>query len=211
MTPVPPAASGPEVLLLVEDDDALRGTWAGLLAQQGLEVRAAVDGASALLEASRPPRPSLALLDLGLPPSPGDPRVGLALLQQLLLENPRLKVVVLTGQNEPSVCWEAIGHGAFDFLVKPASRAAVSQALQRARLFAESERQLAQQGQARLTVTAPMEEGVREFGEAAQERLVRSVLEDCGHNVAQASRALGLSRENLYYFIRKFGIDRQGL
>ncbi len=208
MTPLPPAGGAPEVLLLVEDDDALRATWAALLAQEGLEVRPAVDAAAALFEASRPPRPTLALLDLGLPPAPGDPRVGLALLQQLLLEIPRLKVVVLTGQNEPSVCWEAIGHGAFDYLVKPASRAAVLQALQRARLFAASERHLAQQGQVRLTVTAPMDEGVREFGEAAQERLVRSVLDDCGHNVAQAARALGLSRENMYYFIRKFGVDR---
>jgi DNA-binding NtrC family response regulator len=200
--------SAPEVLLLVEDDDALRTTWAGLLAQEGLEVRSAVDAGSALREAAQSPRPTLALLDLGLPPEPGDPRVGLALLQQLLLEIPRLKVVVLTGQGEPSVCWEAIGHGAFDYLLKPASRASVLQSLQRARLFVESERRLALKGQARLTVTAPLGEGVREFGEAAQERLVRTVLEDCGHNVAQASRALGLSRENLYYFIRKFGIDR---
>lgn len=211
MTALPATAPGRDVLLLVEDDDALRATWAGLLALEGLEVRSAVDAASALLEASHHPHPALALLDLGLPPSPGDPSVGLVLLQQLLLEIPRLKVVVLTGQNEPAVCWEAIGHGAFDYLVKPASRAAVLQALQRARLFAASERHLAQQGQVRLTVTAPMDEGVREFGEAAQERLVRSVLDDCGHNVAQAARALGLSRENLYYFIRKFGIDRSAL
>lgn len=203
-------AAGPEVLLLVEDDTALRDTWAALLAREGLSVRVAGDAAQAMDEAARSPRPTLALLDLGLPPSPGDPGVGLALLQQLLLEIPRLKVIVLTGQNEPAVCWEAIGHGAFDFLVKPASRAMVQQALQRARLFVESERQLARQGQARLTVTAPLDEGVREFGEAAQERLVRSVLEDCGHNVAQAARTLGLSRENLYYFIRKFGIDRSG-
>ncbi len=32
---------------------------------------------------------------------------------------------------------------------------------------------------------------------------------DANYNVAQAARQLGLSREHMYYFIRKFGIERQ--
>ena len=43
----------------------------------------------------------------------------------------------------------------------------------------------------------------------AQERLVRTVMADANYNVAQAARQLGLSREHMYYFIRKFGIERQ--
>ena len=194
-------------VLVVEDDPALRELWAALLVGQGLEVAQAGDGAAAAQAATRW-RPELALLDLGLPPHPGDARAGLALMQQLLLELPRLKVIIVTGQDEPSLCWRAIGLGAFDYLVKPASSGQVAQAVQRARMFVASEQALAREGQARLTVTAPLGEGVREFGDVAQERLVRSVMHDCGHNVAEAARRLGLSRENLYYFLRKFGVER---
>jgi len=195
-------------LLLVEDDAPLRDSWADLLAREGYAVRAAGDAYAAMQLAVVEPRPEVALLDLGLPPDPGNATVGLDLLQRLLLEIPRLKVVVLTGQDEPSLSWRAIGLGAFDYLVKPAGRAQVLQSLRRAQMFVVSELQLAREGQARITVTAPLGEGVREFGEAAQERLVRTVMRDSGHNVAQAARRLGLSRENLYYFIRKFGIER---
>lgn len=198
-------------LLLVEDDPLLRTQWAGELEDAGYAVRTAADPTQAWIEASRTPAPALALLDLGLPPQPGEPTEGLKLLQRLMWALPRLKVVVLTGQHEPAVSWRAIGMGAFDFLLKPAGRAQVLQSLERARLFVASERHaLEADGFARITITAPLEEGVREFGEAAQERLVRAVMADCGHNVAQAARQLGLSRENLYYFLRKFGIQRPG-
>lgn len=195
-------------VLVVEDDLALNEAWSGLLRQQGHEVCTAASADEALAHA-REKQPGIALLDLGLPPRPGDAEVGLQLLQQLLLLAPKLKAIVLTGQDEPAVCWRAIGLGAFDFLLKPATRTQVMQALDRACLFLESERQMAQSGQARITVTGALSEGVREFGDAAQERLVRSVLADANYNVTLAARMLGVSREHLYYFIRKFGIERQ--
>ncbi|MBX3660010.1 MAG: response regulator [Ramlibacter sp.] len=198
-----------ETLLVVEDDLSLRDMWVSALGQTGCRVTGAGDAAEALELAVREPRPTLALLDLGLPPHAGDAAVGLELLQRLLTESPRLKVVVLTGQDEPAICWQAIALGAFDFLLKPANRAQVLQAFQRACLFLDAEAKLAASGQARITVTAPLSEGVREFGDAAQERLVRAVMSDTRHNVAEAARRLGLSREHLYYFIRKFGIERQ--
>lgn len=196
-------------ILVVEDDPSLRHAWASSLGQHGYAVRSAEDLPQAMEQARTAPRPQLALLDLGLPPQPGEPTVGLELLARLLQELPRLKVVILTGQDEPAVSWKAIGLGAFDYLTKPASTAQVLQAFQRADLFLASERQLAHEGRARITVTAPVAEGVREFGDAAQERLVREVLADNSYNVTQAARLLGLSREHLYYFIRKFGIERQ--
>lgn len=78
-------------------------------------------------------------------------------------------------------------------------------------LFLQAEKQLSADGQARMTLTAPIAEGVKEFGEAAQERLVRAVLAQSDFNVAQAARSLGLSREHLYYFMKKFGIERAAL
>lgn len=195
-------------ILLVEDDLALRDAWSDSLTGQGYTVRSASNALDALAQARIEPRPPLALLDLGLPPKPGDPTVGLELLRQLVLEIPGIKTIILTGQDEAAVSWRAIELGAFDFLLKPASRAQVLQAFKRAEMFLATEQQMALSGQARITLTAPISEGVKEFGEAAQERLVRVVLADSAFNVAQAARKLGVTREHLYYFMKKFGIER---
>jgi DNA-binding NtrC family response regulator len=196
-------------VLVVEDDASLRDWWCGSLEDMGYHVLLAGSTPQALGMARQSPVPvELALLDLGLPPHPNEPTAGLELMRLLILEQPSLKVVVLTGQDEPSVALTAIGLGAFDFLNKPASSQRLREALARAVLFLQAEKQLSTDGQARMTLTAPIGEGVREFGEAAQERLVRSVLADSQFNVAQASRKLGLTREHLYYFMKKFGIER---
>ncbi|MES2385211.1 MAG: response regulator [Pseudomonadota bacterium] len=196
-------------VLVVEDDPSLRDWWSGSLEDMGYAVVSAGDAVEALA-ISRQAQTSfqLAVLDLGLPPHPNEPTVGLELLRQLVLEHPGLKAVVLTGQDEPAVALKAIGLGAFDFLNKPASSQRVREALARAVLFLQAEKQLSTDGQARMTLTAPISEGVREFGEAAQERLVRAVLAESQFNVAQAARKLGLTREHLYYFMKKFGIER---
>lgn len=196
-------------VLVVEDDASLRDWWCGSLEDMGYHVLSADSAPQALGMARQSPIPvELALLDLGLPPHPNEPTAGLELLRLLMLEQPSLKVLVLTGQDEPSVALTAIGLGAFDFLHKPASAQRLREALARAVLFLQAEKQLSTDGQARMTLTAPIGEGVREFGEAAQERLVRSVLAESQFNVAQASRKLGLTREHLYYFMKKFGIER---
>ncbi len=196
-------------VLVVEDDPSLRDWWCGSLEDMGYHVLSAGSPPQALGLSRQCPTPvELALLDLGLPPHPNEPTEGLELLRLLILEQPSLKVVVLTGQDEPSVALTAIGLGAFDFLNKPASSQRLREALARAVLFLQAEKQLSTDGQARMTLTAPIGEGVREFGEAAQERLVRSVLAESQFNVAQAARKLGLSREHLYYFMKKFGIER---
>jgi two-component system response regulator RegA len=197
------------VVLVVEDDAALRDWWCGSLEDMGYRVLSAGSAIDALVISREAQAPlDVAMLDLGLPPHPNEPTAGLELLRLLVLERPALKVIVLTGQDEPSVALMAIGLGAFDFLNKPASSQRVREALTRAVLFLQAEEQLSTDGQARMTLTAPISEGVREFGEAAQERLVRAVLADCQFNVAQAARKLGLTREHLYYFMKKFGIER---
>jgi DNA-binding NtrC family response regulator len=199
-------------ILVVEDDASLRDWLSGSLEDMGYSVLSAGSPVEALAIARQAQTSfDLAVLDLGLPPYPNEPTAGLELLRLLILERPSLKVVVLTGQDEPAVALTAIGLGAFDFLNKPAGTQRVREALARAVLFLQAEKQLSTDGHARMTLTAPISEGVREFGEAAQERLVRSVLADCQFNVAQAARKLGLTREHLYYFMKKFGIERASL
>ena len=151
----------------------------------------------------------LAILDLGLPPRPSRPDEGLQLLAELVVRWPLLNAIVLTGQNEVAVGQQAVHAGAFDFLAKPVSLAVLRQALQRAAWFAQRQQELLAQGRLHLSVSAELSEGVREASDQVAEQLIRHVLGCNGFNVTAAARTLGLEREQLYYHMKKFGIQRQ--
>ncbi|MBP9217929.1 MAG: response regulator [Sterolibacterium sp.] len=200
--------SSPHPLLIVEDDRALAGYLAAALTTQGYHPRLAHDRPQALALLSEPPLPELVLLDLGLPPQPAVMSEGLALLDELLLRIPQAKIIVLTGQDENAAALEAVRRGAFDFLIKPAALNTLQQALQRARLFVREEARLAASGETRLHLTARLDEGPKEAAAAAEEQLVRRTLTECDYNVAEAARRLGMAREHLYYYLKKYGIQR---
>jgi two-component system, NtrC family, response regulator len=58
-------------------------------------------------------------LDLGLPPFPDTPEVGLKLLKEIPGLSPFSKVIVITGNSEEEHAINAIGLGASDFCCKP--------------------------------------------------------------------------------------------
>jgi two-component system NtrC family response regulator len=105
------------VVLIVDDDDEIRTQMKWTLGED-YEILQAADRRSAL-EAFRPARPEVVLLDLGLPPHPAAPDEGLAALSEMLTLDRLAKIVVITGQAEKSVALQAIGAGAYDFLGKP--------------------------------------------------------------------------------------------
>lgn len=201
---------GSQSLLIVEDDIALSGYLASVLGGKGFAVRSATDrsGAMACLESDS--RFGLVLLDLGLPPAPSTMEEGLALLDELLAKAPSTKIIVLTGQDENAAALEAVRRGAFDFLVKPASVASIVQALRRSVLFMREESRMAEAGEARVHLTARLNEGPKEAAAAAEEQLLRRALAEAGYNVAEAARRLGLAREHVYYYLNKYGIRRPG-
>lgn len=199
-------------VLWVEDDGALSGWVAESLQDDGWPVLVAHDRLQALavLERAVPKQQAcVALLDMGLPPRPSRPDEGLLLLAQLVGQWPALQAIVLTGQHEKAVGQQAVHAGAFDFLAKPASLAALRQALERAAWFALRQQELLAQGRVQLTVPAQLSEGLREASDQVAEQLIRHVLGSNGFNVAAAARTLGLEREQLYYHMKKFGIQRQ--
>ncbi|MBK6638749.1 MAG: response regulator [Rhodocyclaceae bacterium] len=196
------------MLLIVEDDAALAGYLHSVLSAQGHEVRVAHDAATAqpVIAGSTPP--GIGVLDLGLPPSPSSIREGIALLEEWLRRVPGAKIIVLTGQDDETSAQEAIRCGAFDFLVKPVEMPAVLQAVARAALFNDHEGRMSAQGETRIQFTARLADGPREVAAAAEEQLVRKTLAETDHNVAQTARRLGLVRENVYYYLKKYGIRR---
>ncbi|PCI08310.1 MAG: sigma-54-dependent Fis family transcriptional regulator [Gammaproteobacteria bacterium] len=64
--------------------------------------------------------PSLALIDLGLPPYPHKPDEGFTLIRELLSLQPNMKVLVLSGQDNDVNIQHALTIGAVDFIAKPA-------------------------------------------------------------------------------------------
>jgi two-component system NtrC family response regulator len=104
-------------LLIVDDDEEIRTQMKWALAGD-YDIVMAEDRASAI-ETFQTVRPLVVLLDLGLPPHPGDPDEGLATLSELLVLERLAKIVIITGQGEKGIALRAIGAGAYDFMVKP--------------------------------------------------------------------------------------------
>src|SRR6185437_14627977 len=103
-------------LLIVDDDEEIRTQMKWALAKD-YEIILAEDRPSAL-ETFRSAQPHVVLLDLGLPPHPGNPEEGLAALSELLALDNTTKVVIISGQGEKENALRAIGAGAYDFLGK---------------------------------------------------------------------------------------------
>ncbi|MHB1591403.1 MAG: helix-turn-helix domain-containing protein, partial [Sulfuricella sp.] len=111
-------------------------------------------------------------------------------------------------QDQEAAALEAIREGAFDFLAKPATAEMILHATRRALLFLQKERELSREGVTRINLNAQFGEGLKGVRSDAEERLVRQVLKETGFNVQQSAKRLGVKRENIYYFLKKFGIQR---
>lgn len=198
-------------ILLVEDDLALRTMLRGILELNGFHVAEAGQRSEALDQLRDNPMIDVVILDLGLPPFAHQITEGILALKEIQAEILPVKVVVLTGQDQEAAALEAIREGAFDFLDKPATAESILGAVRRARLFRQKERELNLEGIARIAINAQLSEGLKGVRSDAEERLVRQVLKDTGFNVYQSALRLGVKRENIYYLLKKFGIQRDGL
>ena len=112
------ASAEPPFILIVEDEDAIRGVLTFTLSRSGFFVSEAVDCASARDQIDAR-MPDLVVLDWMLPDSP-----GVELLRELR-RNPRtrqLPVVLLTAKTEEADKITGLKSGADDYVTKPFSR-----------------------------------------------------------------------------------------
>lgn len=108
------------VLLLV-DDDPLITEGLGFMLRKQYELIVAESRSQAIEKINQAKRlPSVALIDLGLPPYPHKPDEGFALIRELLSLQPNMKVLVLSGQDNDVNIQHALAIGAVDFIAKPA-------------------------------------------------------------------------------------------
>jgi two-component system, NtrC family, response regulator len=104
-------------LLIVDDDSAISTQMKWALGSE-YELAFAEDRVGAI-ERFKLDRPSVTVLDLGLPPRPDECDEGLAALSQMLELDQHAKVIVISGQSEKKNAIQAVGSGAYDFLCKP--------------------------------------------------------------------------------------------
>lgn len=102
-------------ILIVDDEADIRELVAGILEDEGYEVRTAHDSDSALAVIDDR-RPSLVFLDIWLQGSRLD---GLALLDVIKKQHPDLAVVVISGHGNIETAVSAIKRGAYDYIEKP--------------------------------------------------------------------------------------------
>jgi DNA-binding NtrC family response regulator len=106
-------------LLIVDDDPLIRDSLRLFLSDE-FDIQLAEDRPHAirlLRDMASPPQ--LALVDLGLPPTPHRPDEGFRLITELLAHSPNIKVITLTGQNQDSNARHARTLGAIEFVAKP--------------------------------------------------------------------------------------------
>ena len=104
-------------ILIVDDDEDIRSQLRWALTAD-FDVIESEDRPSAM-RVFREKKPEVVLVDLGLPPHPGTPQEGLALLGELIAADSATRVVVISGQGEKENALKAIGEGAYDFFCKP--------------------------------------------------------------------------------------------
>jgi DNA-binding NtrC family response regulator len=106
-------------LLFVDDDPMIVESLALALEDEYIVYSAeSRKQAKELLHRLETP-PSLALVDLGLPPRTHKPDQGFELIDELLAFNPNMKILVLSGQGEQANIQHALALGAVDFIPKP--------------------------------------------------------------------------------------------
>ncbi len=110
------AADVPPLVLVVDDDEAMRRSSAFLFASVGIEVKT-FERADALLAAyagGDTGRPGCIVLDVRMPGMS-----GLELLRVLVERGCTLPVILVTGHGDVPMAVAALKSGAFDFIEKP--------------------------------------------------------------------------------------------
>lgn len=107
--------------LLIVDDDPLIADSLRYFLGRDYEVATAPTRMEAVgLLRDRRHAPALALIDLGLPPTPHRPDEGFALIADILAHAPETRIVVLSGQSDELNARHARALGATEFVAKPA-------------------------------------------------------------------------------------------
>jgi two-component system response regulator RegA len=161
-------------LLVVDDDVTFRTRVVRAMADRGLEVTGASGYEEAIAAAQRE-TPELALVDLRLPT-----HSGLDVVRALRELDATTTIIVLTGYGSIATAVESVKLGATTYLTKPVDAEQILAAFDGERPAGASQTPYAVPSLARV-----------------EWEHIQRVLADCGGNLSQAARLLGIHRRSL--------------
>lgn len=118
-------------LLLVDDDSIIADSLEFVLSEEYQVNRASDRLSSFELLNNMESSPTLALVDLGLPPDTHKPDEGLAVIRKISQMHPSTRVLVLSGQDNKKHVLQAEEVGAVDFIAKPCDIAEIKARLKK--------------------------------------------------------------------------------
>jgi two-component system, response regulator RegA len=175
------AESG-RIALVVDDDDIFRNRLCRAFAARGWEAIGAADGERAL-ELSSQSSPDLAVVDLRLPGMS-----GLDIVQGLRNLDETTCIIMLTGYGSIATALTATKLGANHYLSKPADADQILTAY------------------SKISEGSPVDSNAPAVPSLARVEWehIQRVLTDCGGNVSQAAKLLGLHRRSLQRKLAKY-------
>jgi DNA-binding NtrC family response regulator len=134
-------------ILIVDDDEAHRGTLQRHISAMGYRVTSASSGEEALNRLSDA-SPDIVLTDVKMPGGID----GFDLLRRLKISSPSVDVILVTGYASMQAAIDAIRDGAFDFLLKPLDLDHIDEVMGRCVAERAGRKEVLQPGDAELPV-----------------------------------------------------------
>ena len=188
-TPPKDAADRARVLV-VDDDEMFRARLVRAMTNRGFECISAANADEAERQA-RQHKPDWATVDLRMPG-----RGGLDLVRSLSSLDPAMQIVVLTGYGTIATAVEAVRLGAADYLTKPVDADQILAAFETAEAK-DADRPLPDLP--RITAAEAQTPSLARV----EWDYIHRVLSDCGGNISQAARKLGIHRRSLQRKLQK--------
>jgi two-component system, response regulator RegA len=179
-TPIPPIDPSLPKILVIDDDQIFRTRLVRALAMRGYETHQAANFEDAIVMAKRV-QPERAIVDMRMPASAGtnSNTAGLELITELAKIDPDIDLIVLTGYGSIATAVEAVRRGARDYLTKPVDTDQILAAFERD-----------------PDANGDVNETTPSLARVEWEHIQR-ILSDCGGNISQAARKLGIHRRSL--------------
>lgn len=180
-------------ILVVDDDDQLRGSFEKILSMEGYGVRVAASGEAALAMLTDGTLPDAVIMDVRMPGLD-----GLATLRLLREKEPRLPIIIMTAYSTTDSAIEATKLGAFDYILKPFDipdvLALISKALEAGRVMRDqvalSSKAEERDSEALVGVSQAMQSLYKAIGRAAPTDALVLLRGESGTGKELAARAL---------------------
>ena len=167
-------------LLILDDDDPLRGRLSRAMEKKGFIVKEAKSVAEGLQIVKNSPPPSFALVDLRL-----EDGSGLDVVKELSKNKKDCRIVMLTGYGNLPTAVAAVKAGAIDYMAKPVDADDVEAAL----------------------LASPESKAIPPENPMSADRVkwehIHRVFELCNRNVSETARRLKMHRRTLQRILSK--------